>query len=229
MLEQLKQEVFEANLLLPKYGLVTLTWGNVSAIDRERGVIAIKPSGVEYGAMKPDDIALVDMSGKKVEGELNPSSDTRTHAVLYDAFPEAGSVVHTHSQWATIFAQAGVPIPTFGTTHADYFYGDIPCTRDMTPDEIAGDYECETGRVIAETFTGLGAPRAQAVLVRSHGPFCWGIDARHAVENAVVLEEVAMTAWHSKILNAALPPMRHDLLCKHYFRKHGAGAYYGQW
>ncbi|MDR1581396.1 MAG: L-ribulose-5-phosphate 4-epimerase [Synergistaceae bacterium] len=228
MLEQLKKEVFEANLLLPKYGLVMLTWGNVSAIDRERGVFAIKPSGVEYGSMKPEDIVLVDLSGEKVEGDLNPSSDTRTHAVLYSAFPEAGSVVHTHSRWATIFAQAGAPISALGTTHADYFYGDIPCTREMTPAEIAGDYELETGRVIAETFAGRDASRTQAVLAHSHGPFCWGKDASHAVENAAVLEEVAMMAWHSKSLNAALPPMRRELLDKHYLRKHGKNAYYGQ-
>ncbi|MDR3164745.1 MAG: L-ribulose-5-phosphate 4-epimerase [Synergistaceae bacterium] len=228
MLEQLKKEVYEANLLLPKYGLVMLTWGNVSAIDRESGVFAIKPSGMEYGAMKPDDMVLVDLSGKKVEGDLNPSSDTKTHAVLYGAFPEAGSIVHTHSRWATIFAQAGVPIPPLGTTHADYFYGDIPCTRKMTHEEIMGDYEFETGRVIAETFASRDASRTQAVLVHSHGPFCWGKDANHAVENAAVLEEIAMTAWHSKILTPSLPPMQHELLDKHYLRKHGKNAYYGQ-
>jgi L-ribulose-5-phosphate 4-epimerase len=228
LLEKLKKEVCEANLMLPKYGLVTFTWGNVSAIDRESGLIVIKPSGVEYGNMTPDDMAVVDLSGKQAEGRMKPSSDTKTHIELFKAFPNAGAVVHTHSRWATIFAQAGAGIPALGTTHADYFYGGIPCTRRMTPGEIGADYELETGKVIVETFKNIDPAGVQAVLVHSHGPFCWGPDAAHAAENAAVLEEVAMMAWHAKKLNPALPPMRGELLDKHYLRKHGKNAYYGQ-
>jgi L-ribulose-5-phosphate 4-epimerase len=229
MLEELKKAVCDANLLLPRYGLVTFTWGNVSAIDRGKGLLAIKPSGVEYDKLKPDDIVILDLSGKKVEGALNPSSDTDTHIELYRAFPDIGGVVHTHSRWATIFAQAGAGIPAFGTTHADYFYGEIPCTRKMTRAEIEGSYEKETGKVIVETFAGKIDPGAMpAVLVHSHGPFAWGGDAPEAVHNAVVLEEVAMMAWHVRILNPAAPPMQGELLDKHYLRKHGPGAYYGQ-
>jgi L-ribulose-5-phosphate 4-epimerase len=229
MLEELKKAVCEANLLLPRYGLVTFTWGNVSAIDREKGLLAIKPSGVEYDKLKPQDIVILDLSGKKVEGELNPSSDTDTHIELYRAFPGIGGVVHTHSRWATIFAQAGAGIPAFGTTHADYFYGEIPCTRKMTRAEIEGSYEKETGKVIIETFEGKIDPGAMpSVLVHSHGPFAWGKDAVEAVYNAVVLEEVAMMAWHVRMLNFAAPPMQGELLDKHYLRKHGPGAYYGQ-
>lgn len=228
MLEKLKEEVYEANMLLPKYGLVTFTWGNVSAIDRENGLIAIKPSGVEYGNLKPGDMAVVDLAGRQIEGGMRPSSDTKTHIELFKAFPALGAVVHTHSRWATIFAQAGSGIPALGTTHADYFYGDIPCTRRMTPPEIENDYELETGKVIVETFKNIDPMDVPSVLVHSHGPFCWGRGARQAVENAAVLEEVAMMAWHSKKLNAALPPMQRELLNKHYLRKHGKNAYYGQ-
>jgi L-ribulose-5-phosphate 4-epimerase len=229
MLEELKKTVFDANLLLPHYGLVTFTWGNVSAIDRKAGLFVIKPSGVEYDKLKSEDMVVVDLSGKKVEGKLNPSSDTATHIELYKAFPNIGGVVHTHSRWATIFAQAGAGVPAFGTTHADYFYGEIPCTRKMTKQEIQGGYERETGTVIIETFAGKIDPDTiSAVLVHSHGPFAWGKDAVEAVHNAVVLEEVAMMAWHVRMLNAALPPMQNELLDKHFLRKHGPGAYYGQ-
>ncbi|GHT79413.1 putative sugar isomerase SgbE [Spirochaetia bacterium] len=229
MLEALKQAVYEANLLLPKYGLITFTWGNVSGIDRKQGLMVIKPSGVEYDTLKPEDMVVLDLSGKKVEGKLNPSSDTATHLELYRAFPNIGGVVHTHSRWATIFAQAGAGVPAFGTTQADYFYGEIPCTRKMTKAEIEGAYEQETGKVIVETFVGKTDPdTVPAVLVHSHGPFTWGKDAAEAVHNAVVLEEVAMMAWHDRIINPALPPMQRELLDKHYLRKHGPGAYYGQ-
>jgi L-ribulose-5-phosphate 4-epimerase len=229
-IEKLKKEVCEANLALPKYGLVTFTWGNVSVVDREDGVVVIKPSGVEYENLKPADMAVVELSsGNHLEG-LKPSSDTRTHIELFKVFPGTGAVVHTHSRWATIFAQAGVGIPALGTTHADYYYGEIPCTRRMTPAEIEGDYERETGRVIVETFfaADIDPLCVPAVLVHSHGPFCWGLDARRAVESAVVLEEVAMMAWHAQTLNAPLPPMQRELLDKHYLRKHGKNAYYGQ-
>lgn len=229
MLEALKQSVFEANLLLPKHGLVTFTWGNVSGVDREQGLMVIKPSGVEYDTMRAEDMVVVDLkTGKKVEGELNPSSDTDTHVVLYNAFPEIGGIVHTHSRWATTFAQAGQGIPALGTTHGDYFYGEIPCTRKMTPAEIGGRYEWETGNVIAETFKDKSAKDIPAVLVHSHGPFCWGTDPKNAVHNAVVLEEVAFMGWHALQMNPGLPPMQQELLDKHYLRKHGANAYYGQ-
>lgn len=229
MLEALKQSVFEANLLLPKHGLVTFTWGNVSGVDRGQGLMVIKPSGVEYDTMRPEDMVVVDLkTGKKVEGELNPSSDTDTHAVLYNAFPEIGGIVHTHSRWATTFAQAGRGIPALGTTHGDYFYGEIPCTRKMTPAEIGGRYEWETGNVIAETFKDKSATDIPAVLVHSHGPFCWGKDPKNAVHNAVVLEEVAFMGWHALQMQPDLPPMQQELLDKHYLRKHGANAYYGQ-
>ena len=229
MLEALKQSVFEANLLLPKHGLVTFTWGNVSGVDRGQGLMVIKPSGVEYDTMRPEDMVVVDLkTGKKVEGELNPSSDTDTHVVLYNAFPEIGGIVHTHSRWATTFAQAGRGIPALGTTHGDYFYGEIPCTRKMTPAEIGGRYEWETGNVIAETFQDKSAKDIPAVLVHSHGPFCWGKDPKNAVHNAVVLEEVAFMGWHALQMQPDLPPMQQELLDKHYLRKHGANAYYGQ-
>ena len=224
MLEALKQEVFEANMQLPKHGLITFTWGNVSGIDREQGLIVIKPSGVEYDAMKPEDMVVVDLDGKRVEGRLNPSSDTPTHVELYKAFGNIGGVVHTHSRWATIFAQCGMGIPGYGTTHADYFYGEIPCTRRMTAEEIKGAYEKETGAVIIERFADLNPDDIPAVLVHSHGPFAWGTDPMNAVHNAVVLEEVAMMAWHCKALSGnMIEPMD-----KHYLRKHGANAYYGQ-
>ena len=229
MLEALKQAVFEANLLLPKHNLVTFTWGNVSGVDREKGLMVIKPSGVEYDKMTAEDMVVVDLkTGKKVEGDLNPSSDTDTHVVLYNAFPEIGGIVHTHSRWATTFAQAGRGIPALGTTHGDYFYGEIPCTRKMTPDEIGGKYELETGNVIVETFKDKQPNDIPAVLVHSHGPFCWGTDPKNAVHNAVVLEEVAFMAWHALQMRPDLPPMQQKLLDKHYLRKHGANAYYGQ-
>lgn len=229
MLEELKQAVFEANLLLPKYDLVTFTWGNVSGVDREKGLMVIKPSGVEYDTMRPEDMVVVSLkTGEKVEGDLNPSSDTDTHVVLYNAFPDIGGIVHTHSRWATTFAQARQGIEALGTTHGDYFYGEIPCTRKMTPEEIGGKYELETGNVIVETFRDKSANDIPAVLVHSHGPFCWGTSPKNAVHNAVVLEELAFMAWHAKMLNPALPPMQQELLDKHYLRKHGANAYYGQ-
>lgn len=229
MLEALKRAVFEANLLLPKHNLVTFTWGNVSGVDREKGLMVIKPSGVDYDTMTADDMVVVDLkTGKKVEGDLNPSSDTDTHVVLYNAFPEIGGIVHTHSRWATSFAQAGRGIPALGTTHGDYFYGKIPCTRKMTPDEIGGKYELETGNVIVETFKDKQPNDIPAVLVHSHGPFCWGTDPKNAVHNAVVLEEVAFMAWHALQMRPDLPPMQQELLDKHYLRKHGANAYYGQ-
>ena len=229
MLEALKQAVFEANLLLPKHNLVTFTWGNVSGVDREKGLMVIKPSGVEYDTMTAEDMVVVDLkTGKKVEGNLNPSSDTDTHVVLYNAFPEIGGIVHTHSRWATTFAQAGRGIPALGTTHGDYFYGEIPCTRKMTPDEIGGKYELETGNVIVETLKDKQPNDIPAVLVHSHGPFTWGTDPKNAVHNAVVLEEVAFMAWHALQMRPDLPPMQQELLDKHYLRKHGANAYYGQ-
>jgi len=228
MLEQLKQQVYEANLTLPKYGLVTFTWGNVSGVDRENGLMVIKPSGVAYEAMTADDMVVVDLDGNKVEGNLNSSSDTPTHLALYKAFPDIGGVVHTHSRWATIFAQAGLDIPALGTTHADYFYGDIPCTREMTVSEIKGDYEKETGNVIVECFMSLDPNDMPAVLVYSHGPFAWGKDPKDAVHNAVVLEELAFMAWHNLALEPEIAPMRKELLDKHYLRKHGKDAYYGQ-
>ncbi len=229
MLEELKKQVCAANLLLPEYKLVTFTWGNVSGIDREKGLMVIKPSGVEYDNMKPDDMVVVELAtGKRVEGELNPSSDTPTHLALYRAFPNIGGIVHTHSRWATIFSQSGRGIPPLGTTHADYFHGEIPCTRRMTAEEIAGEYELETGNVIIETFTNSCADDIPAVLVHSHGPFAWGTDPANAVHNAVVLEELAFMAWHNIMLDYEIPPMQQELMDKHYNRKHGDGAYYGQ-
>ena len=230
MLESLKQRVLEANLLLPAHGLVTFTWGNVSGVDRESGLMVIKPSGVEYGEMTADDMVVVSLeSGEKVEGRLNPSSDTATHVELYNAFPRIGGVVHTHSRWATIFAQAGMGVPALGTTQADYFYGEIPCTRPMTDAEIGGAYERETGKVIVERFANLNPEDVPAVLVMSHGPFAWGSDPANAVHNAVVLEECAMMAWHNLALSGnTVRPMQQTLLDKHYLRKHGANAYYGQ-
>ena len=228
MLEKLKQDVLEANLMLPKYGLITFTWGNVSAIDREHGLVVIKPSGAPYDGMTAEDMVVVDLDGSVVEGKWKPSSDTPTHLVLYKAFPACGGIVHTHSRWATSFAQAGVGIRPLGTTQADYFYGEIPCTRAMTPEEIAGEYEAETGNVIVETFQGKDPMAIPAVLVHSHGPFAWGRDAAEAVHNAAVLEEVAFMNFHSLQLNPAQTRMQQELLDKHYLRKHGKNAYYGQ-
>lgn len=228
MLEKLKQEVLEANLLLPKHGLVTFTWGNVSGIDREQGLVVIKPSGVPYDDMTADDMVVVDLDGNVVEGKRKPSSDTPTHLVLYKAFPDCGGIVHTHSRWATSFAQAGVGIQPLGTTQGDYFYGEIPCTREMTPEEIAGEYEKETGNVIVETFADKDPADIPAVLVHSHGPFAWGKDAAEAVHNAVVLEEVAFMNYHAIQLNPNQRKMQQELLDKHFLRKHGANAYYGQ-
>ena len=228
MLEQLKKEVLEANLLLPKYGLVTFTWGNVSGIDRKSGLVVIKPSGVEYETMSVDDMVVVDLQGNVAEGKRKPSSDTATHIELYKAFPECGGIVHTHSRWAASFAQAGRGIPPLGTTHGDYFYGEIPCTRLMTNEEIAGEYEKETGKVIIEAFDGKNPEAVPGVLVHSHGPFAWGKDASEAVHNAVVMEEVAFMAFHAMMLSPNLQDMQQELLDKHYLRKHGKNAYYGQ-
>lgn len=231
MLESLKQEVYEANLLLPKYGIVTFTWGNVSGIDRERGIFAIKPSGVPYETLRPEDIVLVDLeTGKVVEGELNPSSDTPTHRVLYQEFPTLGAVVHTHSPWAVAFAEAGLPIEALGTTHADSFYGDVPVTDALTQEEIESAYEENTGKVIVRTFRerGLDPDAVPAVLVRQHGPFTWGPTPKKAVENAKVLDVVAEMNYHALQLTRADCRVPQYLLDKHYFRKHGAHAYYGQ-
>ena len=228
MLEQLKQEVYEANMALPGYGLVTFTWGNVSGIDREKGLVAIKPSGVEYEKLRPEDMVVIDLNGERVEGDLKPSSDTSTHLALYNAFPEVGGIVHTHSTWATIFAQAGCAIPAYGTTHADYFYGEIPCTRPMTDEEIGGEYEHETGAVIIDAFSGKDPMDAPAALVFSHGPFTWGRDAAEAVHNAVVLETVAEMAFMARVQNPQIEPMQQALLDRHFLRKHGKDAYYGQ-
>ena len=234
MLEELKEAVLQANLELPRRNLVVYTWGNVSGVDRARGLMVIKPSGVSYENMKASDMVVVSLeTGEKVEGALNPSSDTPTHVVLYRAFPGLGGIVHTHSRWATTLAQAGRDLPPLGTTHADHFYGAVPCTRAMRREEIEGapgHYERETGRVVVETFKerGIDADDVPAALVRSHGPFTWGKTPAKAVENAVVLEELAFMAWHDLALDPGIPDMPRALLDKHYLRKHGAGAYYGQ-
>lgn len=223
MLEALRERVLAANLMLPAHGLVTFTWGNASGIDRESGLVVIKPSGVAYEGMTAADMVVVDLTGRVVEGDKKPSSDTATHLALYRAFPGLGGVVHTHSRWATVFAQMGRGIPATGTTHGDYFYGEVPCTRPMTDAEITGDYEAETGKVIVERFRDLDPGRMPAALVYSHGPFTWGPTPEKAAENAVVLEEVAFLQWH-----AQAAPMQQALLDRHYFRKHGEKAYYGQ-
>ncbi|MBN6067084.1 L-ribulose-5-phosphate 4-epimerase [Aggregatibacter actinomycetemcomitans] len=231
MLEELKEKVLKANLALPKYNLVTFTWGNVSAIDREKNLVVIKPSGVEYDVMTAEDMVVVDLfTGKVVEGSKKPSSDTPTHLELYREFPTIGGIVHTHSRHATIWSQAGEDLIAAGTTHADYFYGAIPCTRKMTPAEIQGEYELETGKVIVETFRkrGIDPKDVPAVLVHSHGPFAWGTDADNAVHNAVVLEEIGYMNLFSRQLRPNLQPMQQELLDKHYLRKHGKNAYYGQ-
>jgi L-ribulose-5-phosphate 4-epimerase len=229
MLKRLKEQVFQANLLLPQHGLITFTWGNVSGIDRDRGLVVIKPSGVSYEDMKAEDMVVVELeTGKVVNKGLKPSSDTPTHIELYKAFTAIGGIVHTHSRWATTFAQAGRGIMALGTTHGDYFYGEIPCTRKMTKAEIQGEYEKETGLVITETFQGKDPDTMPGVLVHSHGPFAWGVDPMDAVHHAVVLEEVAFMNFHTLMLEPAIQPMQQELLDKHYLRKHGANAYYGQ-
>ena len=228
MLEELKQQVYKANMLLPKYALVTFTWGNVSGIDREKGIFAIKPSGVDYDKLKPEDMVLVDLEGNVVEGELRPSSDTPTHLELYKAFEKIGGIVHTHSPWATSWAQAGRAIPCYGTTQADYMYGEIPCARNLTKEEIDVGYEKNTGRIIIECFQGKDYQAVPCVLCKNHGPFAWGKNAGEAVHNAVVLEEVAKMACRSEMINPHADPAPQILLDKHYFRKHGVNAYYGQ-
>ena len=228
MLEELKKIVCEANRMLPKHDLVRYTWGNVSGIDRENGLVVIKPSGVPYEEMKPEDMIVTDLRGAVLEGRWRPSSDMPTHLVLYRAFPEIGGVVHTHSRWATSFAQAGRSIPLLGTTQADYFYGDIPCTRPMTAEEIRGAYEEETGNVILETFRGLDPENLPGVLVHGHGPFAWGTDPLNAVHNAVVMEECAFMDYHALMLEPDLTGISDALRDRHFLRKHGKGAYYGQ-
>ncbi|MCH5267540.1 MAG: L-ribulose-5-phosphate 4-epimerase [Lachnospiraceae bacterium] len=229
-MEELKKEVYEANMLLPKYGLVTFSWGNVSGIDREKGLFVIKPSGIAYDALSPEDMVVVDLEGNKVEGAYRPSSDTATHVVLYNRFPEIGGIVHTHSSWATSWAQAGRGIPCYGTTHADYLYGEVPCVRNLTQEEINEGYERNTGVLIADTFENLKRDymATPAVLCKNHGPFTWGKDAEEAVHNAVVLEEVAKMAGRCEMLNPQNQPIPQELQDKHYFRKHGEDAYYGQ-
>lgn len=228
MLEKLKESVCKANLQLPSHGLVTFTWGNVSAIDRESGYVVIKPSGVEYDALTPDKMVIVDLDGNVVEGSLNPSSDTPTHIYLYRQFENIGGIVHTHSTYATAFAQARMPIEAYGTTHADYFYGAIPCTRELTALETRDNYETNTGKVIAEAFKLLNPDAIPGVVVANHGPFAWGKDAAEAVHNAVVLEEVARMAILMKTVNPESAPINKYILDKHYNRKHGESAYYGQ-
>ena len=230
MLESLKKEVYEANMLLPHYGLVTFTWGNVSGIDREKGLFVIKPSGVEYDKLKPEDMVVMDLQGNKIEGEYNPSSDTATHLVLYNRFKDIGGIVHTHSSWATSWAQAGRDIPCYGTTHADYIYGEIPCVRNLTKEEIDAGYEKNTGVLIADEFDARGKDpiAVPAVLCKNHGVFTWGKNAYDAVHNAVVAEEVAKMAARCEMINPRAAPAPQELQDKHYYRKHGANAYYGQ-
>lgn len=229
MYENLKGRVCKANLLLPKHNLVKFTWGNVSEIDRENSVIGIKPSGIEYDNLTPQDIVIVDLeTGKLVEGNLKPSSDTETHLEIYRHFKNVGGIVHTHSQWATTFSQMGIEIPTLGTTHADYFYGNIPITRPMKSTEIASNYEKNTGKIIVETFKNLSYRDIPSVLVHSHGPFSWGKDSCNAVHNAIVLEELAFMAWHSLLMKSDLENIQRELLDKHFLRKHGKESYYGQ-
>ena len=230
MLEELKKKVYEANILLPKYGLVTFTWGNVSEIDRESGLFVIKPSGVDYDVMTPEDMVVMDLNGKKIEGEMNPSSDMPTHLELYKSWKDIGGIVHTHSSYATSWAQAGRGIPCYGTTHADYFYGEIPCARCLTKDEIAEAYEENTGHLIVEEFARLKKDPAAvpAVLCKNHGVFTWGKNGMEAVHNAVVTEEVAKMAYRCEVINPQIKPAPQELQDKHYYRKHGANAYYGQ-
>ena len=235
MLENLKQKVYEANLKLVEYKLVLFTWGNVSEIDRETGLVVIKPSGVDYDKMKPEDMVVMNLNGEKVEGNLNPSSDTPTHLELYRRFPEIGGVAHTHSTFAVSYAQAAREIPCYGTTHADFAFGAVPCTRDLTKEEIEGEYELNTGKVIAECFeaNAIDYNAVPAVLVHSHGPFTWGKDAVDSVHHSVILEECAKMALYANLIKTSthenrVPPMQQELLDKHYLRKHGANAYYGQ-
>ncbi len=228
MLEELKLSVYEANMELPRRGLITYTWGNVSGIDREKGLFVIKPSGVDYDKLKPEDMVVMDLDGNQVEGELNPSSDTATHLELYRTFDKIGGIVHTHSPMATSWAQAGRALPCYGTTHADYFYGEIPCARNLTQEEIDEGYEKNTGTVIIETFKGLDPMHVPAVLCKNHGPFTWGTDAANAVHNAVVLEEIAKMNLMTELLNPAVKPAPQSMQDKHFMRKHGPDAYYGQ-
>ena len=228
MLEALKLQVYEANMELPRRGLITYTWGNVSGIDRKSGYFVIKPSGVDYEELRPEDMVVMDLQGNKIEGKYKPSSDTATHIELYKAFLDIGGVVHTHSPWATSWAQAGRSIPCYGTTHADYFYGEIPCARSLTPQEIEGEYEKNTGTVIIEAFNGINPNYVPGVLCINHGPFTWGKDAMEAVYNAVVLEEVAKMAFQTEQINARVAVAPDAIKEKHFMRKHGANAYYGQ-
>lgn len=228
MLEELKQQVYEANMLLPRYNLVTFTWGNVSGIDREKNLFVIKPSGVPYEELIPEDMVVMDLEGNKVEGDLNPSSDTATHLELYKAFPSIGGIVHTHSPYAVAWAQAGKDIPCFGTTHADYFYGDIPCARNLTTEEIDAGYEQNTGKVIIETFADRNPEYVPGVICRNHGPFAWGKDAMEAVHNAVVLEEVAKMDLFTIEIDPDTDEAPENIRVKHFMRKHGPNAYYGQ-
>ena len=230
MLEELKQKVYEANMELPRRGLVTYTWGNVSGIDREKGLFVIKPSGVEYDELKPEDLVVMDLQVNKVDGDMNPSSDTKTHLVLYNAFPQLGGIVHTHSPYAVGWAQAGRDIPCYGTTHADYFYGPIPCARHLTQEELDEDYEMNTGKLIVEEFQarGIDPVAVPAVICHSHGPFTWGKDAAQAVYHAVVLEEVAKMAMFTRQVDPSAAPAPQRIQDKHYMRKHGPNAYYGQ-
>lgn len=228
MIQELKQQVFAANMDLPRYGLVTFTWGNVSAINREHGLVVIKPSGVAYETMQVDDMVVVDLDGNVVEGRYRPSSDTATHLALYCRYPSLGGVVHTHSTHATAWAQAGQSIPALGTTHADYFFGDIPCTRALNEAEVQDEYELNTGKVIIETLGDAAPLHTPGVVVYQHGPFAWGKDAYEAVHNAVVMEEVARMAWIARGINPALNPIDGYLMKKHFMRKHGPNAYYGQ-
>lgn len=228
MMKNLKQQVFAANLDLPRFGLVTFSWGNVSAIDRERGCVAIKPSGVAYETLTADDIVIVDLQGNVLEGRYRPSSDTATHLALYRQYPDIGGVVHTHSTHATAWAQAGLSIPALGTTHADYFFGDIPCTRPLSEAEVQGDYELNTGKVIIETLGEAPPLHTPGIVIWQHGPFAWGKDAHEAVHNAVVMEEVAKMAWLARGINPQIKPIDGWLMEKHFTRKHGPNAYYGQ-
>jgi L-ribulose-5-phosphate 4-epimerase len=227
-MQQLKQQVFEANMALPRHGLVTFTWGNVSGIDRDKQCIVIKPSGVAYETMSADDMVIVDMNGVVIEGKYRPSSDTATHLALYKQYPEIGGVVHTHSTHATAWAQAGLSIPALGTTHADYFFGDIPCSRPLTSEEVQGEYELNTGNVIIETLNNANPLHTPGIVVYQHGPFAWGKSIEDAVHNAVVMEEVARIAWISRGINPQLKPIDSYLMNKHFQRKHGENAYYGQ-